>query len=85
LFEAPHPILNGPWSIPEELRDLESTHALGNEQQPVQAMIISGFRIPANLILQPENHGRGIGNHEWLHAPMKPQVSIMRNYLMRYV
>jgi hypothetical protein len=44
-------------------------------------VIVSRFLRPANLILQPQNHGIGIGNAKWFHPSMKPHFFIMRNYL----
>ncbi len=63
--------------------DLQSAHTLSDEQQPMQPMIISGFRIAANLILQPENHGRRVRDRQWFHVSMKPLNLNMRNYLLR--
>lgn len=51
----------------------------------MEPVIIAGIVGTSDLILQSENHGGRIFNRERLHAPMKPQIAYMRNYLWRCV
>jgi hypothetical protein len=44
-------------------------------------VIVPRFFRTANLVLQSQNHGRGISDLQWSHAYMKPQTFRMRNYL----
>lgn len=80
LFKMPHPILNRARGITQQSTNFRAGHPLSHPQHPVKAVIVSRFLRPANLILQSQNHGIGIGNAKWFHASMKPHFCIMRNY-----
>lgn len=67
FLEPAHPVGHGSRGIAQELRDLSPAHALGNEQDAVQTVIVACFRRPSDLVLKGENDGLGIGNREFLH------------------
>ncbi len=81
FLESVHPIFHRARSVSQQLTDLGTGHALGDQQHPMEAVIIPRFFRTANLILQSQNDRLGIRNLKWSHAPMKPQVHNMRNYL----
>ena len=81
LFEMPHPVFNRAGGIAQQSTNFRACHPLGDQQQPVETVIVSRFIRPANLILQSQNHGFGIGNAQWFNISMKPHFIMMRNYL----
>jgi hypothetical protein len=80
-LEASHPIFRGSWSIPQKPRDLGTGHPLGDQQHTMQSVIIARFLRTANLILQSQYDARGISDLQWFHVPMKPHLTLIRNYL----
>ncbi len=80
-LKAPYPVLHRARSIPKQATDFWAGCALGHQQHPMEPVIVSRFFRTANLVLQSQNHSLGIGDLKWSHADMKPQTSIMRNYL----
>jgi hypothetical protein len=85
VFEARHPVLDGAARVAEQVSDLRARQALGHQQHALQPVVVPGFLGPSNFVLQSHDGQRRIGDGQWLHSPRKPQSSIMRNYLCRYV
>jgi len=81
LLETAHPILNCARGIAQELSDTTAVDPLSDKENPVQTMVIAGFRTSSDLILQTKNHHRGIGNRQGFHALMKSHFAGNRNYL----
>ena len=81
FFKAPNPILHRAGRIPQQSARLRAGQALGDQQHPVEPMIIAGFFRTTNLVLKSQNDSCCLGNSEWSHALMKPQFFKMRNYL----
>src|SRR5437667_870655 len=81
LFKMSNPVFDRPRSISQQPACLRAGHPLRHEQHPVQAVIVARFFRTADLVLKSQNHGIGISNGEWFHAPMKPHLLTTRNYL----
>jgi len=43
FLKTPHPILDGPRSIPQQHRDLRARHAVRHQQDTMESMVIAGF------------------------------------------
>jgi len=80
-LKASNPILYRSWSIPQNPTDLRTGHPLGDQQHPMQPVIIPRFFRTANLILQSQNDACSISNLQWFHVSMKPHLVVIRNYL----
>jgi len=81
LLEAAYPIFNGSRSVTQQFSDAAAIHSLRDKQYAVQAVVIAGFRISSNLILQTKNDYRRIRNRQRFHAYMKAYSANIRNYL----
>jgi hypothetical protein len=81
LLEAAHPIFNGSRSVTQQFGNTAAVHSLRDKQYAVQAVVIAGFRISSNLILQTKNDYRRIRNRQRFHAYMKAYSTNIRNYL----
>ena len=81
FLESSHPILYRARGITEQFRYLRAGYSVGYQKYSMEPVIVAGFVGSSDLILQSENHGGRIFNREWLHIPMKPQVTSIRNYL----
>jgi len=84
-FESTNPILHRSGSVTEQLGDFQTAQPLSHEQQPVQAMIVTGLRRVTDLLLQPKDDTGSVCDGESLHVSIKSQLLNMRNYLVRYV
>ena len=80
-FKTLHPILDGARSVAQQAPDFRAGRSLGHQEDPMETVIIARFLRTANLILQAQDHRSSIGDLEWSHADMKPQIVRMRNYL----
>jgi len=81
LLKPAHPIFNGPRSITQQLGDLTAIHTLSNKQDAVQTVVIAGFGVSSDFILQTQYYHRSIRNRQWFHIYMKPHFHDIRNYL----
>ncbi len=79
-LKAADPVLHGARRVSEQAADLRTGRALGNQQHPVEPVIVPRFFRTANLVLQSQNYGLGISDLQWSHASMKPQTLRIRNY-----
>jgi hypothetical protein len=61
LFETANPVFHGSRRVPQEAADLRAAHPLGDQQYPMQAVVISGIFGSPDFILQSKNNGRRIG------------------------
>lgn len=80
-FKAAYPVLNGTGRIPQEPGDLGTTHPLGHEEHSMQAVVVTRFFRSANFILQSKYNRCWISDGEWSHASIRPQFTVIRNYL----
>jgi len=80
-LKASNPILYRSWGIPQNPTDLGTGHPLGDQQHPMQPVIIARLFRTANLILQSQNDTCSISDFQWFHVPMKPHLAAIRNYL----
>jgi hypothetical protein len=69
-FKPPNPILDRAMAMTEKVRHLPTTEARTNQKNPVQAMIITRFLGPHDLVLQRQSHDFGIFNLQFLHGPL---------------
>jgi len=81
LLETAHPIFNRARGISQELGYPTAVHPLSDKKNPVQTMVIAGFRASSDLILQTKDHQRRIGNRQGFHAPIKSHFAGNRKYL----
>lgn len=79
-LEPMHPVLHGAWRIAEQGRDGGTGEALGNQQQPVQAMIIARVGRTTDFVLETEDDGR-VGQCERAHGESILLPPTMRKYL----
>ena len=84
-FESAYPIRYRPRRVAQEVADLSTTHALGDQQQAMQSVVITRLGRTLNLVLDRQNHRLGIGNRELFHTGKVTILAIMRNYLRRYI
>jgi hypothetical protein len=61
-LKSVHPTLHGRGILSQPLGDLVAVHALADEQQPMQAMVIARLVGTENLLLQRNQHDANIGN-----------------------
>ncbi len=80
-LKGPNPVLQGARCVAKHGGGLPAGHTLRHEQDCMQAVIIPGFIGPANLVLQRQHHHSRIGDRQWPHTNMKPQIYSVRNYL----
>ena len=80
-FKTVHPILDGTGRVPQEPSHLWTSHPLGHEKHSMEAVVITRFFRPANLILQAKCNRYRVSDGEWSHASIRPQFTIIRNYL----
>ena len=79
--KASNPILHRSGRVPQQSASLRTGHALGNQQDSMEPVIIARlFRAP-NLVLQSQNDSCCISNLQWFPAFMKPQFFTMPKYL----
>ena len=64
---------------------MTTTHALSDQKQAMQSVVIARLGRTLNLVLDRQNHRLGIGNRELFHTGKITILAIMRNYLRRYV
>ena len=81
FFKASNPILYRSGRVSQQSAGLRTGHALSDQQNSMEPVIIAGFLGTTNLVLKPKNDSGCISNLEWSHAFMKPQFFVMRNYL----
>jgi hypothetical protein len=81
LLEAAHPIFNGSRSVTQQFGNVAAIHSLRDKQYAVQAVVIAGFRISSNLVLQTKNDYQRFRNRQRFHAYMKAHSTNIRNYL----
>ncbi len=75
-FEAAHPVLDGSGTVPEELRHFVTTFAGTDEQDPVEAMIITRILGPENLLLHSDLDDVRIFDLKLAHRPLLSVRSI---------
>jgi len=75
-----NPILDRTRSVAEQPGDLRTGQALRHEQDPVQAVIVTGLLRTLDFLLQTQDGG-GIGYREWSHDYRRTLFDSMRNYL----
>lgn len=80
-LEPLHPVLDAARSVPEQATYLRACHTLRHEKNAMQAVIVPRFLGPPYLVLKRQDNMGGIDNTKRSHAPMKPHLNIMRNYL----
>ena len=66
-LKSVHPTLHRRGILPQPLCRLVTIHALADEQQPVQAMLVARFLRAQNLLLQCHTHDVDIGNLQLSH------------------
>src|SRR5512140_1006824 len=66
-FEAFHPSLYRPPIFPEQFGDLLAAVAAGDQQQPVQPMIVPRLSGPSDFLLDGQSHHVGISNDQFPH------------------
>jgi len=81
LFKPTNPVLDSARRIAKQVGHLTATHAMGNQQQSMKAVIVSCLPRAADLVLQGQDHRLGIWNPEFSHVARLPRVPVMRNYL----
>jgi len=85
-FKTTHPILHRPWPIAQKMGHLRTGHTLGDQEHPMETMIVARFFRTANLILQTEDNGGRVDNGKWFHPSMKPHIPRYAQLLMsRYL
>ena len=80
-LEPLHPVLDAAWRIPEQATYLGAGHALRDQQNTVQAVVVARFVRPPYLVLKTQDDIGGIDNAERSHITMRPHFRVMRNYL----
>lgn len=81
FIEAMNPVFNRPRRVSQNPSSLTAAEALGNQQDPVQAVIVSRFLGTADFVLQNHYRGLGVSNLKCFHPSIKPHLQSMRNYL----
>jgi hypothetical protein len=90
-FKARHPALHRSSIFPKHVGDLLAAVAAGDQQQPVQPMVVPRLIGPSEFLLDGQSHDVGISNDQFSHD--RPSTlgighqdnSIMRQYICRYV
>ncbi len=81
-FEPLHPILDGARGVAQQAPHLRATHSLGHQQHTVQAVIVAGLLGAADFVLQPQDHGRGVGYTQGSHANITSYFAYYAQLLM---
>jgi hypothetical protein len=66
-FESPHPALHRPPIFPQPVGDLLATVATGDQEQPVQPMVVPRLIEPSDLLLDGQAQDLGIRNDQLSH------------------
>ena len=80
-FEAAHPVGHGARCIAQQLTRLTTAHALRDQQDAVQPMIVARLGGTSNLVLDRQDDGLGIGYRQLFHTRKITALANMRNYL----
>ena len=80
-FEAAYPISHRSGRITQEVAYLSTAHALGDQQQAMQSVVVACLGGTLDLVLDRKDHGFGIGYRELFHSRKVTTLAIMRNYL----
>ena len=73
LIEAVKPILHRTRRVAQQSSHLRTRHALRDQQDTVQPVIVARLLRPLNLLLQNQN-GSGVRYHEWSHDSRRDHV-----------
>jgi hypothetical protein len=66
--EAVHPSLYRPPILPKQFGDLLAAVAAGDQQQPVQPMVVPRLSGPSDFLLDSQSDNVGISNDQCSHA-----------------
>jgi hypothetical protein len=83
VFKAPHPVLNGAGTVPEQFSDLIATQSGTHQQDPVQTVIIARILGSHDFILHCELHNLGILDLELTHDLLLSAYSVAEKKIMR--
>ncbi len=87
-FQACNPALHRPPIFAKQCGDLLAAMAAGDEQQPMQPMIVPRLTGSSNFLLNGDSHDIGIHNFQFSHDSASPLVTChqdsarMRHYIM---
>jgi len=90
-FESRHPALHRSSIFPKQFGDLLAAVAAGDQQQPVQPMVVPRLIGPSDFLLNGQAHDVGISNVQLSHDRTSaswtshPDTPMMRQYICRYV
>ncbi|HEV2454981.1 MAG TPA: hypothetical protein VGY98_12005 [Verrucomicrobiae bacterium] len=73
-LESVHPVFHRAGSITQKAGCLGATHALGDQQNAVQPMVVARLIGAAYLVLQCQNHFFGIRDGECLHTHPRKHI-----------
>ena len=71
-FKACHPALHCPPIFAKQCGDLLAAMAAGDEQQPVQPMVVPRLIGSSNFLLNGDSHDIGIRNFQFSHDSAPP-------------
>ena len=90
-FESRHPALHRSPIFPKPVGDLLAAVAVGDQQQPVQPMVVPRLIGSSDFLLDGQAHDVGIRNFQFSHDSASTSVTghqytrMMRQYICRYV
>ena len=70
LLKTAHPVFHCSRCVAQKMSYLRASHSLGDQQQPMQSMIISRLLGSLNLLLNSEDHIRSVDHGQWSHVSM---------------
>jgi len=68
LLESMHPVLDRPGRIAQRDRGSTATPPLRHQQDRMEPMVVTGFRVAPNLVLKREDHLFAVANAQRLHG-----------------